>query len=375
MIHPIKRGRAAAWLLSVFAGLGFAGQALADGCQPISPTTDLSTILTPLGANLLTAQDLCYAEGLHWKETNGRGGNVTLYQRFDYYRPTSAPLTQAIPLVIWAHPNGQTENLNATRMKRLVAPAIGAGFAFMSIEFRHPVGSQLSPPAPVDLHVPHTDIARAVQWARARAGVLGIDTSNIFIVGQSRGSLGVLTALMPDQADAGSPVDYLRQSSRVNAVFAAQAQTTYEHAEVRNTFIVSSDWAKFDSPDLGYPFYVDPGSAIAQVSDDDPPIALRYERAPTDSALKRVVPLPMLEPDGSCAAADQVAGCFDEHHPNFGLALKLAYDARPALTRKMSVQYLVPEDSYFDRYMCFFIANLTPAAQAQQAASGLACSP
>ena len=348
-----------------------ASPALAAGCTPLSPAEPLAGHLVDLGNGLVSAQDLCYAAGAHWREADphNAGQNVTLYQRFDYYRPRQAPLTQSVPLVIWAHPNGQTEALNLTRMEQLVGPAARAGFAFMSIEFRHPVGSQMAatdPPTPPKLDVPHTDIARAVQWARSRAQQLGIDASNIFLIGQSRGSLGVLTALMPDQQDASSGTDYLRFSSRVNAVFATQAQTTYEHAQVRDTFIVASDWPRFDDPLLGYPFFHHPGSALDEVSEDDPPVMLRYERAPTDA--QRVVPLHMANADGSCTPDPKVpGGCFDVHHPNFGLALRLAFDQHPPIADNLVVQYEVPSTHFFDGYICFFARHLTPSAQMPEA--------
>ncbi len=364
--------RAAAMLLG--CGLGIATSAVAaTGCIPLAPGANFSAYLTDMGNGLVQAQDICYANGTSWWEDNTHGpGNVKLFQRFDYYRPAQVPLTQPVPLVIWAHPSGQTEKLNSTRMSSLVAPAARAGFAFMSIEFRHPVGSQLAPTNPPTLpnyDIPNTDVARAVQWARSRAQQLGLDASNVFLIGQSRGTLGILTALMPDQADIGSGTDYLRYSSRVNAAVGVQAQSSYNHDEVRNTFIVSSDWPRFDDPLTGYPMYTHAGSAISQVSDDDPPIQLRYDRVPTDP--NRVVPLHMANADGTCPNDPNVpGGCFDEHHPNFGLALGQAYAAHPALAGKFSVQYGLDPLHYFDNYICFFISHLSAGGRVETEQAG-----
>ena len=357
-------------LRAALAALGFglyvaASSAQASGCTPLGPVDKLADRLVNLGPNLVMAQGLCYAQGLRWREADPRDSrrNVTLYQRFDIYRPKWAPVTQALPLVIWAHPNGQSERIGPDLMTTLVGPALRAGFTFMSIEFRHPVASQLAatePPTPPRLDIPHTDIARAVQWARSRAQQLGIDPENVFLLGQSRGSLAVLTALMPDQRDDGSGTDYLRASSRVNAVFAAQAQTSYEHAQVRDTFIVERDWPRFDDPLLGYPWFSDPGSAIDEVSDDAPPVMLRYDRRPTSPL--RIVPLSMPDADGTCPSRPDVPGCFDVHHPHFGLALRQAFDRHPAATDRLVVQYAVPKPQFFDGYLCFFAAHLAGAA-------------
>ena len=356
-------------LRTVLAALGFglatAASTAATGCTPLDPASPLAERFVKRGPDLVVAQNLCYAQGLSWREADPLDSrrNVTLHQRFDIYRPKRAPLTQALPLVIWAHPNGQSEQLDSERLQALVAPAARAGFAFMSIEFRHPVASQLAatkPPIPPRLDLPHTDIVRAVQWARSRAQQLGVDPENVFLLGQSRGSLAVLSALMPDQRDDSSGTDYLRSSSRVNAVFAAQAQTSYEHAQVRDTFIAAQDWPRFDDPLQGYPWFHDPGSAINEVSDDAPPLMLRYDRRPTDE--QRVVPLGLREADGSCAARPAAPGCFDVHHPNFGLALQQAFNRRPAVANRLVVQYDVPSAHYFDGYVCFFAAHLVGAA-------------
>ena len=354
-------------LAALGLGLASTAPAMASGCAPLGPADPLAERLVDLGPDLVMAQDLCYAQGLHWREADPMDSrrNTTLTQRFDIYRPKRAPLTQALPLVIWAHPNGQSEQLGFERLKTLVGPAASAGFSFMSIEFRHPVASQLAatqPPTPPRLDMPHTDIARAVQWARSRAQQLGVDPENVFLLGQSRGSLAVLSALMPDQRDDGSGTDYLRASSRVNAVFAVQAQTSYEHAQVRDTFIVAQDWPRFDDPLQGYPWFRDPGSAINEVSDNAPPVMLRYDRRPTDE--QRVVALGMREADGSCPSRPDVPGCVDVHHPNFGVALRQAFDRHPVAADRLVVQYGVPSAHFFDGYICFFAAHLVGAAAA-----------
>jgi len=50
------------------------------------------------------------------------------------------------------------------------------------------------------------------------------------------------------------------------------------------------------------------------------------------------------------------------HHPNFGLALRQAFDRHPAVADRLVVQYAVPTARFFDGYVCFFAAHLVGAA-------------
>ena len=212
------------------------------------------------GVNASRAVQLCYGNAvLSWSEQGfGQKADVTLDRRFEMFRPLDIPLQQKLPLIIFAHPNGGTERMEGPGLTgtypdltQKVAPAINNGFAFMSIEFRHPRGSTPykapAPPPPPEpgrdeYAIPNTDIATAVQWVRSRADELGVDADNVFLLGQSRGSLSVLTALMPDQIATGSGYqDYQYLSSKPSAVFAVQAQTTYKHVQLRELFLMN--WA------------------------------------------------------------------------------------------------------------------------------------
>lgn len=366
--------------------LAAAGNASADNnCTQLNQPGDFAQYLTVVDKSQSRADDICYADSAGWSEKNTQGNNppnVDLRQRFDYFRPTSAPLSQKLPVVIWAHPTGETEKIapHSPHMDQLVNPALEKNFAFISLEFRHPVSSQLAPtvpPTPPQLDIPNTDITRAVQWVRAWADDLGIDPKNVFLIGQSRGTLSLLTALSPNMAvDDGT---YRAQPSRVNAIYAVQAQTTYEEGQIAKTFIHPDDQARFIKQ---YPDFIKPGSAINQISVNDPPVAMRYERAPTDPQLKKVIPLYLPNQDDSCSHPE--VGCFDEHHPNFGLKLKLTFDAaylnagQTPPASKFDIAYNVPEDRYFNDpltgrpYTCFFMKSLTPAALAKQTPAALA---
>lgn len=361
-------------LLACLIGMSLAaaaGIAVAEPCRKVTSEAELASYTEAQGTQATLARNICYAEGTEWLERNrSNSANVKLDQRFDYYRPSALAPTQKLPLIIWAHPNGMSEDLapEDNLYTQLVTRALDMGFAFMSVEFRHPVSSQEYSGEP-KLDIPNTDIARAVQWARHRAAMLGVDPTNIFLVGQSRGTLGLLNALSRNLADADSPFPYRTKSSRVRAVYAVQAQTTYVRDQIKRDFIQPADWTAFDSR---YANFLQPGSAVDEISTDDPPVAMRYEQAPTDPGLKQVVPL-YLPRSGACSHAE---GCFDIHHPNFGLKLHLAFN--DAYTReglqppasKFNIAYNVPPAYYFvdqatnKPYACFFAKNLTPEGRA-----------
>jgi hypothetical protein len=250
-------------------------------------------------------KDLCYGSST-WTESLG-GGHPTLEQNFDYY-PVEAS-TKPVPLVIWGHPNGQTKDIdpNGTLYAALVQAARDQGFAFASIEFRHPVVNEDIVPAP------HLDVARALQFIRANSVAMNIDPANVFLVGQSRGTLGLWTALQKDMARPKSRDPVARQSSRVNAVFGYQAQTTYDGREFANLFINAADRALVKTNwKLQHPQYALFGSAIRSVNagvDADPPVILRYEN-------------PFV---GHTISADEMAASDTLHYPDMGPALCAAY--------------------------------------------------
>ncbi|MBB2485108.1 hypothetical protein H5407_07675 [Mitsuaria sp. WAJ17] len=407
-----RRAMMVTWLYLV-AGSALAGTACIQVPLQANGHYDFAAYLKPApgaySASMWQSRGLCYADGAAWIERKYGTDQDTAYdQRYEMYRSSTLPKRQALPLIIWAHPSGPSQVMiegnaqpgeTSPLMEKLVVPAVNAGFAFMSVQFRHPRASQSVKPENFNPRVPHTDIAQAVQWVRSRATDLGVDADNIFLLGQSRGSLALLNAFMPDQRDRSS-ADWHARSSKPRAVFVAQAQTTYEHAELRDGFILPRATVPvppLTQPGFDYrayldridPPFIDPGSALAALDLTDPPFWMRYERAPTDHGNVTVLPLGMRvapegrDPmkDGVCyepPAADYPAladsGCFDEHHPNFGAALAarfLALQPTAEQLRSVGIQYGPRQATqrqldkvsaqFYDHYTCFFIQNLTPA--------------
>ncbi len=422
--------RLMAGLLCMTAGGAFAGTACTQVPLQANGHYDFASHLKPApgayGSTMWQSRGLCYADGTPWIERKyGTDQDAPYDQRYEMYRSNALPKKQALPLIIWAHPSGPSQVMiegnarpgeTSPLMEKLVVPAVHAGFAFMSIQFRHPRASQSVDPRKFDPQVPHTDIAQAVQWVRSRAADLGVDPDNIFLLGQSRGSLALLNAFMPDQIDRSRP-DWRAQSSKPRAVFVVQAQTSYEHVELRDTFVMPQATVPvppYTQPGFDYRAYLDrndppfiaPGSALAALDLMDPPFWMRYERAPTDHGNLAVVPLgtrvapegkdPMKE--GVCYEPRAVdypgltdSGCFDEHHPNFGAALAARFlSLNPSAQQRAAVgvqygprrvgqaQLDKVSNHFYDDYTCFFIQNLTPAgavlrAQAVPASQSPAC--
>ena len=107
---------------------------------------------------------------------------------------------------------------------------------------------------------------------------------------------------------ASDPV--LRQSTRVNAVYAYNAQTTYDGLEYADLFIVPSDREIHKAAwRLQYPKYAQFGSAVRSVSADDPPVKLFYDQ----TFIGRQVTLQELE------------GMDEVHYSGYGVELCAAY--------------------------------------------------
>lgn len=286
--------------------------------------------------------DICYGTA-SWSEPTL--GGTTLSQTFDLVRPATVSASSAVPLIVWAHPNGMSKALpvSSATYKALVPPALSAGFAFASIEFRHPVVNE----EPLNSDpVPHLDLARAVQFIRANAKALGIDPRNIFVVGQSRGSLALWTVLQDDMADPNSADRVAQQSTRASAAWMVNAQTTYDGHEFSELFVVPRDRPTFNALfDLEHPKHAQFGSAIKSVNagaQADPPVVLRYD----STVVSKLLTLEEL------AAYDIV------HYPNFGVALCAAYEAAFGNASRCSYKadplYKDNPQAAFQGYVSFF---------------------
>jgi acetyl esterase/lipase len=268
-----------------------------SGCVPVAVTPE-----TP-------GKDICYGTAA-WRERTL--GGTWQQQRLDFYRAPGVGGGTLAPLIVWAHPNGSSKSIvpGSAADNVLLQPALAAGFSFASIEFRHPVANANEADSPTNPGVPHYDLARALQFLRANAAALGIDRRNVFVVGGSRGTLSLWTVLQNDMAIPTSPDPVARQSTRANAAFAYNAQTTYDGREFADLFLVEADRPAFKAAwQAQHPKYAQYGSSIQSASADDPPVMLRYDQP----FIGRLVT------QAELATVDYV------HYPDYGLAMCAAY--------------------------------------------------
>lgn len=321
-----------------------------SACTPVALTPE-----TP-------GKDICYGTAT-WREPTL--GGVWLQQRFDFYRAPGASDTTPAPLIVWAHPNGGTKSIvpGSGPDNVLLKPALAAGFSFASVEFRHPVVNENEADSPTNPGVPHHDLARALQFIRANASVLGIDRRNVFVVGGSRGTLSLWTVLQDDMAIPTSPDPVARQSTRANAVFAYNAQTTYDGREFADLFLVEAERPAFKAAwQAQHPKYAQFGSSIQSASADDPPVMLRYDQAFI----------------GRLVTAEELAAVDSVHYPDYGLAICAAYRIAGIGTRcTVEGDPRFEGAAGYDGYVAFFLQHLRgrpkpvlPAALSPPSASG-----
>jgi hypothetical protein len=282
--------------------------------------------------------------GLCWGDQAwiSRGAHPTpREQTFDFW-PSEAG--QDAPLIVYFHPSGTGSHIpkGSGADTYLLQPALQAGYAFASVEYRHPVDEDEYQNAPDDPRVPHWDAARATQFLRANAQALGFDKRRVFFVGHSRGSLSVWTALQPDMADPESTDPVARESTRVLALFEYMPQTTYRDREFANLFIVRRDRAAIEEPyEKEHPKWREFGSAIDSADATSPPITMRYQDD---------------YPGHRITAARLAANFGMDHYPGQGPVLCAAYASMGA-TADCVVDYEVMYDHAFDGYLDFFAAH------------------
>jgi acetyl esterase/lipase len=242
-----------------------------------------------------------------------------LTQDLDYF-PVSRDQAPT-PVIVYAHAAMTTKFISTGQAvyTSLVQPARAAGMSVVSVEYRHPVKDDYIVPAP------HDDITAAMRWIHQHAAELHLDINNVFLLGHSRGTLAVWTALRyQDDPEV-----------RVNAVYGYNAQTTYRGDEMAQRFLIESDREGFVADyDSRHPQYDLFGSALDESGPADPPILLHYEQP----FYRTLVP----------------AALFTEHHPDFGLALCSTLSSRTPYAPCTAVDR-IPRDHAYDGVVDFFL--------------------
>ena len=130
------------------------------------------------------------------------------------------------PVVVYFHGGAFVGGDKHPCAPQLAAMLAARRIAFACVDYRLAPG--------VRYPVPMRDGALAVQWLRAHAADYGLDPGKVALMGLSAGAgIAFLVAYRPDLADPASPDPVLRQSTSVAAVVAANAQATYDPAEIQ----------------------------------------------------------------------------------------------------------------------------------------------
>jgi acetyl esterase/lipase len=240
------------------------------------------------------------------------------------------------PVIVYAHAAMTTKYIGTTQgtYLALVQPARAAGMSVISVEYRHPVKDDYIVPAP------HDDITLALRWIHEHATALHLDMNNVFLLGHSRGTLALWTALRY-QSDP---------EVRVNAVYGYNPQTTYRGDEMADHFLIESDRAGFVAEyEAGHPQHTLFGSALAESGLANPPILMHFE----DPFYRRLVP----------------ASEFTEHHPDFGLAMCSTVQAKAPSTSCTAVDQ-VPRDHAYDGVVEFFLQYVRQRGAGLQSVHG-----
>jgi acetyl esterase/lipase len=303
----------------------------AQACTPITLTA---------GAK---GNSICWGSET-WNEAANNGKLMS--QTLNFYAATTNP---SAPLIIYFHPNGGSSYIdqkqNPTLYSQIVQPALAAGYAIASVEFRHPVDNDNVPNRVSDPRVPHWDAARAIQFLRANATALGIDKRNVFVVGHSRGTLSMWTAMQDDMAISNSPDAIARESTRVRAVWAYQGQTSYNPVEFAEWFLIPSDRAQAETGfETLHPKWQQFGSAVASVTPDDPPVHLRYKQQFMQGFISYQTMTTKFNP---------------EHYPDFGVQLCTRY-TQVNNRNECVAEQLIPETGAYTGMIDFFNKYLIP---------------
>jgi acetyl esterase/lipase len=173
----------------------------------------------------------------------------------DLYRPVGSA---AVPVVVQVHGGewrigNRTSNVTAS----LVSAFLKNGIAFATIDYRLLNGRKAS-----------YDVACAVRYLRASAAHLGIDGARIGAMGQSAG--GQLVSLLgATDRSAGFDVgQYLRESSRVQAVVDEWGPVIFDANELR---LLPDIPLVFGTSDLTT---LKKYSPLSYLTTDDPPFLL-----------------------------------------------------------------------------------------------------
>jgi hypothetical protein len=245
-----------------------------------------------------------------WEEPT-RGDAVT-FQVLDIAIPSSAAPVNGYPVLIFFHANGNDHIVAGggdidTLIKQ---PALTAGYAFASVEFRHPVTNESE-------GCPHTDCGLAIQYIRALHDALDLDRDNFFAYCRSRGNLAFWQAVQPDMANSNASTYAGRQSSLLKGLFTLNSQVAYSVQGFCDLYIDPADHATILATNPDNPLWFDAIDAIPTAT-TLPQVVMQHESAYLGETISAA----------ELTTWDGIAGNSIVHFPDAGRLTAAAYAAR-----------------------------------------------
>lgn len=128
-------------------------------------------------------------------------GEDKIWQSLDVYRPKASPVEEKLPVIVSVHGGGWVYG-DKDRYQYYCMSLAQRGFAVVNFSYR------LAPEAKFPTSVEDTDLV--FRWVLDHAAEYGLDTENIFAVGDSAGAhlLGIYLNLSTNQEYAGRFAEY-----------------------------------------------------------------------------------------------------------------------------------------------------------------------
>lgn len=209
-------------------------------------------------------------------------------QVLDFWKAPTATADQPAPLLFYIHGGGWRGG-DRSHVAAMLKPMLDAGVSVVSISYRFIPEAEADKVVP-PVKGPMMDAARALQTVRSKAADWHIDKQRIAASGLSAGGCTSLwLAFHDDMAEPESADPVARESTRLKAAMVSAAQTSLDPEQMKawipnsgyggHAFGFGSFAAFLQNREQILPWLAE-YSPYALATADDPPVYLRYKRAP-----------------------------------------------------------------------------------------------
>jgi acetyl esterase/lipase len=250
------------------------------------------------------------------------------------------------PLLFEIHGGGWIGGGRMSGLAGLLQPMLDAGISVVSIEYRF-LGEATEDGVTPPVKGPMDDAARALQFVRSKADEWDIDKRRIIASGSSAGACTALwLAFHDDMADPKSRDPVARESTRLFAVAANNAQTTLDPQQMRewipNSVYGSLAFGIIKPGTKGVmdfePFFARRDELLPLIkayspyylaTSDDPPVYLIYKEAPA-----------MGQPQKDPTHSANFGVKFQERLRELKVDSELVYPGAPAVQHPSMVEFI-----------------------------------